>query len=80
MSAAPVPVLVVEDDPTVADVVSTYLRAAGITVEHVADGVSALAAAARNRPDLVVLDLLLPGLRAVTGEYKQIPIQLDKMF
>ncbi|MFN8075175.1 MAG: response regulator transcription factor [Kineosporiaceae bacterium] len=62
MSAAPATVLVVEDDPTVADVVSTYLRAAGITVEHVADGVSALSVAARVRPDLVVLDLLLPGL------------------
>jgi DNA-binding response OmpR family regulator len=59
---APVTVLVVEDDPTVADVVAAYLRDAGMAVEEAADGVTALAAAARLRPDLVVLDLMLPGL------------------
>ena len=62
MTAAPVSVLVIEDDPTVSDVVATYLRAAGLHVEEVADGVTALAAASRVRPDLVVLDLMLPGL------------------
>jgi DNA-binding response OmpR family regulator len=60
--AAAVRVLVVDDDPTVADVVRTYLERAGLEVELAADGVSALAAAARTRPDLVVLDLMLPGL------------------
>jgi two-component system, OmpR family, response regulator ResD len=60
--AAAVRVLVVDDDPTVADVVRTYLDRAGLEVELAADGVSALAAAARIRPDLVVLDLMLPGL------------------
>ncbi len=59
---APVTVLVVEDDPTVADVVAAYLRDAGMSVEEAADGVTALAVAARARPDLVVLDLMLPGL------------------
>lgn len=61
----PVTVLVVEDDPTVADVVLTYLTAAGYAVEHAADGVTALAVAARTRPDLVVLDVMLPGLSGV---------------
>ncbi len=55
-------VLVVEDDLTVAEVVRTYLEHTGIEVEHAADGVTALAVAARVRPDLVVLDLMLPGL------------------
>jgi DNA-binding response OmpR family regulator len=55
-------VLVVDDDPTVAEVVGAYLVQAGIEVHHAADGVSALAVAARTRPDLVVLDLMLPGL------------------
>jgi two-component system, OmpR family, response regulator ResD len=62
---APVTVLVVEDDPTVADVVLAYLREAGMAVEHAADGVTALATAARVRPDLVVLDLMLPGLNGL---------------
>jgi len=55
-------VLVVEDDATVAEVVRTYLAHAGLQIEHAADGVTALAVAARTTPDLVVLDLMLPGL------------------
>jgi DNA-binding response OmpR family regulator len=55
-------VLVVEDDPTVREVVRTYLQNAGMEVEEAGDGVTALAAAGRTRPDLVVLDLMLPGL------------------
>jgi two-component system response regulator ResD len=55
-------VLVVEDDLTVAEVVLAYLRRAGYQVEHAADGREALEVAARSRPDLVVLDLMLPGL------------------
>jgi DNA-binding response OmpR family regulator len=55
-------VLVVEDDATVAEVVRSYLTHAGFTVDHAADGPTALAVAARTRPDLVVLDLMLPGL------------------
>ena len=55
-------VLVVEDDATVAEVVRTYLEHAGLQIEHAADGVTALAVAARTVPDLVVLDLMLPGL------------------
>ena len=55
-------VLVVDDDPTVAEVVRSYLVHAGFDVEQAADGPTALAVAARTRPDLVVLDLMLPGL------------------
>ncbi len=55
-------VLVVDDDPTVAEVVRRYLERDGFVVESAADGVTSLAAAAARPPDLVVLDLGLPGL------------------
>jgi DNA-binding response OmpR family regulator len=53
-------VLVVDDDRTVSDVVRRYLERAGFRVTHAGDGVAALASVARDRPDLVVLDLMLP--------------------
>ncbi|WP_030071088.1 response regulator transcription factor [Streptomyces natalensis] len=55
-------VLVVEDDPTVAEVVTGYLARAGYAIEHAADGFAALDRAAAFRPHLVVLDLMLPGI------------------
>jgi DNA-binding response OmpR family regulator len=55
-------VLVVEDDPTVREVVTRYLEHAGLDVTAVGDGESALAQAADRWPDLVVLDLMLPAL------------------
>jgi DNA-binding response OmpR family regulator len=55
-------VLVVDDDPTVSGVVAAYLDRAGFGVEVVADGRDAVASVARRRPDLVLLDLMLPGL------------------
>ncbi|WP_413760287.1 response regulator transcription factor [Streptomyces sp. MMBL 11-3] len=55
-------VLVVDDDPTVAEVVSGYLDRAGYRVDRAGDGPDALARAAAHRPDLVVLDLMLPGM------------------
>ena len=54
-------VLVVDDDATVRDVVARYLGDAGYQVDVAADGDSALQAAARDHPDAVVLDLMLPG-------------------
>jgi DNA-binding response OmpR family regulator len=55
-------ILVVDDDPTVAEVVTGYLERAGFTVNRADDGPAALRAAARRWPDLVVLDLMLPGV------------------
>ncbi|WP_282695301.1 response regulator transcription factor [Streptomyces sp. CC208A] len=55
-------ILVVDDDPTVAEVVTGYLERSGHAVEHAADGPDALTRAGERRPDLVVLDLMLPGL------------------
>jgi len=55
-------VLIVEDDLTVAEVVVDYLRHAGLEPRHAMDGQDALEIAATWRPDLVVLDLMLPGV------------------
>lgn len=55
-------ILVVDDDPTVAEVVTGYLQRAGFTVDRAADGLQALRIAAERLPDLVVLDLMLPGM------------------
>src|SRR5204862_4960951 len=55
-------VLVVDDDPTVSDVVRRYLERAGLAVTLAADGPAALRAFEAERPDLVVLDLMLPGI------------------
>ncbi len=55
-------VLVIDDDPNVSEVVATYLRREGAIVETCADGEAGLATALQDPPDLVVLDLMLPGL------------------
>ena len=53
--------LVVEDEPTLAAAVAARLRAEGFEVRVCADGPAGVAAATELRPDLVVLDLMLPG-------------------
>jgi len=55
-------VLVVEDDPTVAEVVARYLAREGYRVERLTDGAAALDRVLDDPPDLVVLDRMLPGL------------------
>ena len=53
-------ILVVDDEPSIGEVVSLYLEQAGYRVTVVRDGQAALDALAREQPDLVVLDLMLP--------------------
>jgi DNA-binding response OmpR family regulator len=73
-------VLVVDDDPTVAEVVLAYLRREGLDAAHAADGLQALELAARVPPDLVVLDLMLPGIdglevcRRLRAERPDLPV------
>ena len=55
-------VLVADDEPTITDVVSRYLQRAGYATRVAGDGAAALQAAVEERPDLVVLDLMLPGM------------------
>ena len=53
-------ILLVEDDKKLADVVSEFLRGNGFDVRHVASGEHVATQVAAERPDLIVLDLLLP--------------------
>ena len=55
-------VLVVEDDPTVAEVLGLYLGKAGMRVRHTSSGEEALTLAAETPPALAILDLMLPGM------------------
>jgi DNA-binding response OmpR family regulator len=55
-------VLVVDDDDTVASVVVSYLERAGHSTTRLGDGNAALTAVADSQPDLMVLDLMLPGV------------------
>ena len=54
-------ILVVDDEPTILAALATRLRAEEFLVETAVDGPSAVAAAAASEPDLVVLDVMLPG-------------------
>ncbi len=54
-------VLVVDDDPALAEMLGIVLRGEGFEPSFVADGDGALEAFRRERPDLVLLDLMLPG-------------------
>jgi two-component system response regulator ResD len=54
-------ILVVDDEPTIAEVVARSLQRAGYETRVAGDGPSAVAAALDSRPDLVVLDIMLPG-------------------
>src|SRR4051812_49742551 len=54
-------VLVVEDEPTIAHAVATRLRAEGYRVDVAGDGPSAVDSALREPPDVMVLDVMLPG-------------------
>jgi two-component system response regulator BaeR len=54
-------VLVVEDEPKLASLVADYLKAAGYEAHCIGDGLEAIPWIRANRPDLMVLDLMLPG-------------------
>ena len=58
-------VLVVDDEPTILDIVGRYMERAGYETHRAADGPEALGLAAEHRPDLVVLDLMLPGIDGI---------------
>jgi two-component system, OmpR family, response regulator ResD len=55
-------VLVVDDEPTIGEVVCRYLQRAGYETRVALDGFEAVEIAEEQRPDLVVLDLMLPGI------------------
>jgi two-component system response regulator BaeR len=66
MDPGPARVLVVEDEPKMSALLADYLRAAGHEPECIADGQQVLAAWTARRHDLVLLDLMLPGVDGLT--------------
>jgi DNA-binding response OmpR family regulator len=62
MNATGQTVLVIDDEPKIVEICRDYLAAAGFNVLTAADGLQGLATARRDQPDLIVLDLMLPGL------------------
>jgi DNA-binding response OmpR family regulator len=72
-------VLVVDDDETVRDVVRRYLEVAGFTVDMAGNGAEGLAKFAAHEPDLVVLDVMMPGINGLEvckrlRQVSQVPI------
>ena len=55
-------ILVIDDEPSILNLVSAYLRPEGYEVYTASDGPAGLQAARAYRPDLIVLDLMLPGM------------------
>lgn len=58
-------ILIIDDEPTIVEVVELYLRREGFEVLTAADGPTGLAMAKQHAPSLVVLDLMLPGLNGL---------------
>src|SRR6266498_377163 len=58
-------ILVIDDEPSITNLVSAYLKPEGYEVLTAADGPSGLKAARAYKPDLIVLDLMLPGLDGI---------------
>src|SRR4051812_8749610 len=76
VAAAPAPatsLLVIEDDENISAALEEYFSRAGYTVTTASDGVAGVEAATRARPDVVVLDLMLPKMDglAVCKELRQ---------
>jgi DNA-binding response OmpR family regulator len=78
-SVADGPILVVDDDPKIAQLVRAYLEREGFAVVTAGDGLAALAAVGELRPRLIVLDLMLPELDGLSvarrvREESEVPI------
>ena len=65
MEARPLRILVVDDEPPIVELLTGYLEREGWLVDTAGDGLTALEAIRRVDPDLVVLDVMLPGLDGV---------------
>jgi two-component system, cell cycle response regulator DivK len=65
-SARPAPiVLVVDDEPDVRDLYTFYLRFTGMTADAATDGLDALAKASDLLPDVIVMDVMMPGVTGI---------------
>ena len=64
--AQPKDILVVEDEDNIREVIGRYLEREGFSVREAADGYAALDAIEQQEPDLIVMDLMLPGIDGLT--------------
>ena len=55
-------ILVIDDEPSITNLVSAYLKPEGYQVYTASDGPSGLKAARAFKPDLIILDIMLPGM------------------
>ena len=74
-------IVIVEDEPSISEVVSLYLRRAGYDVTSFSDGEKAFEAIANSMPDLIILDVMLPSMDGFTltrnlRDYSDVPIIL----
>src|SRR5689334_11743619 len=73
-------ILVVDDEPNIVDVVAMALRFQGFAVESATNGADAIAAVSSFRPDLIVLDVMLPDMdgfeiaRRLGAQQARVPI------
>lgn len=72
-------ILIIEDEPDLAALIADYALASGYQPQIIADGRQALEQIQRQLPDLIVLDLMLPGLDGISlcravREYSQVPV------
>ena len=58
-------ILIIDDEPSIINLVSAYLKPEGYEIFTAEDGISGLKAARAFKPDLVVLDLMLPGMDGI---------------
>src|SRR5437660_12529957 len=78
--APPQRVLVVDDEPSITDLVALALRYEGFSVEKAATGRAALSAVQKFKPDLVILDVMLPDvsgldvMKRLPAEGRKVPV------
>lgn len=71
-------VLIVDDEPAVVEVLSRHLGREGMIVCAVDDGAKAVRAVLSHRPDIVLLDILLPNLDGVVWAKEQVEVLASK--
>ncbi len=74
-------ILLVEDDPTIAKLYSVLLESRGYAVRHAVDGLDGLDCANQKRPDLVLLDIMMPRMNGIAflqalraGDMRDVPV------
>jgi two-component system OmpR family response regulator len=82
MATEPIKVLVVDDEPNIRDLLSTSLKFNGFSVYAVGNGNDAIVAAEKGKPDIILLDVMLPDMSgfAVTKKLRSMEIDIPVLF